>query len=74
MIETSKAGCTLYLRLVVQTAREKFFATSGENLSGSIYVSSYDDSRQNEPSYIIQAFVECRYGVLELQCINLELK
>jgi len=76
MIETSKARCTLYLWRVGQTAREKIFAASGKNLSGCIYVSSYDDNGQNEPSYIIQAFVERMYGVLELQYehINLELK
>jgi hypothetical protein len=51
-----------------------FFAASGENLSGCMYVISCDDSRQNEPSYIIQAFVERMFGILGLQYISLELK
>jgi len=54
--------------------KREVFCNIPRELSGCIYVSSYDDSRQNEPSYIIQAFVERRHGVLELQYINLEQK
>jgi hypothetical protein len=72
MIETSKAGRTLYLWQVGQTSRDINFLQ--QNLSSCIYVSSYDDDRQNEPTCIIRSFVEGMYGVLGLQCINLGLK